>query len=208
MTPIAPPTAGLVAVQTPRPFRRPPAGVRKIVVATNIAESSITIDDVVYVVDGGKHKEKSYDAENKIACLLPTWVSRASARQRRGRAGRVRAGKCWHLFPKARLATLEAYQSPEIVRTPLEQLCLQVRALGLAAPGAGGVAAFLGRAVTPPAARATENAMDLLCRIGALRAADEALTPLGRHLARLPMEPRIGKALVFASLPVEVLRNT
>ena len=63
--------------------------VRKIVVATNIAETSITIDDIVFVVDTGKAKEKTYDPVNKLACLLPAWVSRASARQRRGRAGRV-----------------------------------------------------------------------------------------------------------------------
>ena len=66
----------------------------KIVIATNIAESSITIDDVVFVIDSGKHKEKTYDAENNIAALLPTWVSRASATQRKGRAGRVQAGIC------------------------------------------------------------------------------------------------------------------
>ena len=74
-------------------------GTYQVVIATNIAESSITIDDVVFVIDTGKHKEKTYDAENKIACLLPSWVSRASAHQRRGRAGRVQAGYCWHLYP-------------------------------------------------------------------------------------------------------------
>lgn len=62
-------------------FRPPPAGFRKVVIATNIAESSITIDDVVFVIDSGKHKEKTYDAENRIACLMPNWVSRASAHQ-------------------------------------------------------------------------------------------------------------------------------
>ena len=65
-------------------FRRPPAGVRKVVLATNIAETSITIDDIVYVIDGGKAKEKTYDAVNNLACLLPAWVSKAAARQRRG----------------------------------------------------------------------------------------------------------------------------
>jgi hypothetical protein len=128
-------------------------GRRKIVIATNIAESSITIDDIVFVVDGGKHKEKTYDAENDIACLLPAWVSAASAHQRRGRAGRVQAGRAWHLFPRRKLAELDKYQQPEIVRTPLTQLCLQVRQLGLAAPGVGGIAGFLQRAVTPATGR-------------------------------------------------------
>jgi len=65
-------------------FNRPPAGLRKVVIATNIAESSITIDDVVYVIDSGKHKEKTYDAEKNLSMLLPSWVSKASAIQRKG----------------------------------------------------------------------------------------------------------------------------
>ena len=69
-----------------------------------------------------------YDAECRIACLMPSWVSAASAQQRRGRAGRVQAGKCWHLFLRSKLSTLAEYQEPEIKRTPLEQLCLQVSA--------------------------------------------------------------------------------
>lgn len=62
---------------------------------------------VVFVVDSGKHKEKTYDAHAKVSCLLPAWVSLAATRQRRGRAGRVRAGKCWHLFPKWKLDELQ-----------------------------------------------------------------------------------------------------
>ena len=80
-------------------FARPRAGVRKIVAATNIAETSITIDDIVFVVDAGKAKEKTYDPVNRLACLMPAWISRASARQRRGRAGRVQAGVCFKLCP-------------------------------------------------------------------------------------------------------------
>ncbi len=80
-------------------FRKPPGGKRKVVLSTNVAESSITIDDVVYCLDLGKHKEKTYDPQSHIECLLPTWISKASARQRRGRAGRVRPGECWHFYP-------------------------------------------------------------------------------------------------------------
>ena len=100
------------------------------------------------VIDSGKHKEKTYDAENRIACLMATWVSKASAHQRRGRAGRVQAGRCWHLFTKRKQETLDEYQLPEIIRTPLEQLCLQVRALHLAAPGRGGIEGFLRKAMS------------------------------------------------------------
>lgn len=76
----------------------------------------------------GKHKEKTYDPTTNVECLLPTWVSRASATQRKGRAGRVQAGVAFHLFPTAQWADMTEYQLPEMLRTPLEQLCLQVRA--------------------------------------------------------------------------------
>ena len=88
-------------------FRPAPAGRRKVVVATNIAESSITIEDISYVVDSGRHKEKTYDEEANLACLLPAWVSRASAHQRRGRAGRVRDGQCYHMFPRYQLRDMD-----------------------------------------------------------------------------------------------------
>jgi ATP-dependent RNA helicase DHX36 len=179
-------------------FEPPPPVRRKVVIATNIAESSITIDDVVYVIDTGKHKEKTYDAENNIGCLLPTWVSRTSAHQRRGRAGQVQPGHCFHLFPlKAKLAE---YQFPEILRTPLEQLCLQVRALELAPTGTGGIECFLQRALSPPSARTLANALHVLHQTGALHRRTEALTALGRQLAALPVDPRIGKALIHGCL--------
>ncbi|CAN0108800.1 unnamed protein product, partial [Scytosiphon promiscuus] len=180
-------------------FLRPPRGTRKIVIATNIAESSITIDDVVFVIDGGKHKEKSYDPIAKVQSLLPAWVSLASSRQRRGRAGRVQPGRCWHLYPRSKLAEMTEYQLPEIVRTSLESLCLQVRHLGLASQGRGGVAGFINKALTPPGVTALDNALTLLTRIGAFRT-DESLTPLGKHLALLPVEPQIGKALVLGCM--------
>ncbi|CAN1772466.1 DExH-box ATP-dependent RNA helicase DExH1 [Linum perenne] len=116
-------------------FDQPPPNKRKIVLATNIAESSITIDDVVYVIDCGKAKETSYDALNKLACLLPNWISKASAHQRRGRAGRVQAGVCYRLYPKVIHDAMLQYQLPEILRTPLQELCLHVKSLQLGAIG-------------------------------------------------------------------------
>ena len=83
-------------------FNRPPEGVRKIIVSTAIAETSITVDDVVYVIDCGKTKEANYDVEKNVKTLQPEWVSVASAKQRRGRAGRVQKGYCFHLYMKAR----------------------------------------------------------------------------------------------------------
>ena len=172
-------------------FNRPPPGRRKVIVATNIAESSITIDDVAFVIDSGKHKEKTYDAHAKISCLLPAWVSSASAHQRRGRAGRVRAGKCWHLYPQWKQDELQPYSLPEMLRTPLGQCCLSVRSLGVAPLRRGGIEAFLTRALTPPSPRALANALSSLRRLGALDPETEALTPVGRCLSSLPMESSI-----------------
>ncbi|CAN1277699.1 DExH-box ATP-dependent RNA helicase DExH1 [Linum perenne] len=123
-------------------FDQPPPNKRKIVLATNIAESSITIDDVVYVIDCGKAKETSYDALNKLACLLPNWISKASAHQRRGRAGRVQPGVCYRLYPKVIHDAMLQYQLPEILRTPLQELCLHVKSLQL-----GAVGSFLGNII-------------------------------------------------------------
>lgn len=175
-------------------FQQPPSGMRKIVLATNIAETSITIDDVVYVIDCGKAKETSYDALNKLACLLPSWISRASAQQRKGRAGRVQPGVCYHLYPKVIFDAMPLYQLPEILRTPLQELCLQIKNLQL-----GHIAEFLSKALQPPEPLAVKNAVDLLITIGALNEMEE-LSPLGRHLATLPMDPRIGKMLLMGAV--------
>jgi ATP-dependent RNA helicase DHX36 len=126
-------------------FDRPEPGVRKIVLATNLAETSITINDVVFVVDCGKAKETSYDALNNTPCLLPTWISKASARQRRGRAGRVQPGECYHLYPQCVYEAFADYQLPELLRTPLQSLCLQIKSLRL-----GSISEFLSRALQSP----------------------------------------------------------
>ncbi|KAG8091918.1 hypothetical protein GUJ93_ZPchr0012g20870 [Zizania palustris] len=154
-------------------FDRPPANMRKIVLATNIAESSITIDDVVYVLDCGKAKETSYDALNKLACLLPSWISKASAHQRRGRAGRVQAGVCYRLYPKVIHDAMPQFQLPEILRTPLQELCLTIKSLQL-----GAVASFLAKALQPPDPLSVKNAIELLKTVGALDDMEE-LTSLG-----------------------------
>ncbi|KAI3447410.1 hypothetical protein Pfo_004075 [Paulownia fortunei] len=175
-------------------FDRPPPNLRKIVLATNIAESSITIDDVVYVVDCGKAKETSYDALNKLACLLPSWISKASAHQRRGRAGRVQPGVCYRLYPKMIHDAMPQYQLPEMLRTPLQELCLHIKSLQL-----GVISTFLAKALQPPDPLSVENAIELLKTIGALDDREE-LTPLGQHLCTLPLDPNIGKMLLMGSI--------
>lgn len=175
-------------------FEKPPPDVRKIVLATNMAETSITINDVVFVVDCGKAKETSYDALNNTPCLLPTWISKASARQRRGRAGRVQSGECYHLYPRCVHDTLAEYQLPELLRTPLQSLCLQIKSLQL-----GSIVEFLSRALQPPEPLSVQNAVQYLKTIGALDD-KENLTNLGRHLSMLPVEPRLGKMLIMGAV--------
>lgn len=106
------------------PLRR---GEHKIILSTNIAETSITIDDVSVVIDSGKLKEKTYDPHVKLSYLKSTWISQAAARQRKGRAGRTRAGVCFHLFSRRRHTSLPEFQDSELLRMPLEELVLQVR---------------------------------------------------------------------------------
>ncbi|XP_070684754.1 ATP-dependent DNA/RNA helicase DHX36 [Pempheris klunzingeri] len=175
-------------------FKRPPPGVRKIVIATNIAETSITIDDVVYVIDGGKIKETNFDTNNNISTMTAEWVSLANAKQRKGRAGRVCPGKCYHLYNSLRASLLDAYQLPEIMRTPLEELCLQIKILKL-----GSIARFLEKALDPPTEKGVSLAIKNLTDLNALDHT-ENLTALGFHLARLPVEPHIGKLILFGAL--------
>ncbi|XP_057988227.1 DExH-box ATP-dependent RNA helicase DExH5, mitochondrial isoform X3 [Hevea brasiliensis] len=175
-------------------FDEPKDGVRKIVLATNIAETSITINDVVFVLDCGKAKETSYDALNNTPCLLPSWISKVSAQQRRGRAGRVQPGECYHLYPRCVYEAFAEYQLPEILRTPLQSLCLQIKSLQL-----GSISEFLSRALQSPELLAVQNAIEYLKIIGALDK-NENLTVLGQYLTMLPMEPKLGKMLILGAI--------
>ncbi|KAL0464181.1 UNVERIFIED_CONTAM: DExH-box ATP-dependent RNA helicase DExH3 [Sesamum latifolium] len=175
-------------------FDKAEDGVRKIVLATNMAETSITINDVVFVVDCGKAKETSYDALNNTPCLLPSWISKASARQRKGRAGRVQPGECYHLYPRCVHDAFADYQLPELLRTPLQSLCLQIKSLQL-----GSISEFLSKALQAPEPLSVQNAIDYLKMIGALDES-ENLTLLGRNLSMLPVEPKLGKMLIFGAI--------
>ncbi|KAK1314026.1 putative pre-mRNA-splicing factor ATP-dependent RNA helicase [Acorus calamus] len=175
-------------------FEKPPPNIRKIVLATNMAEASITINDIVFVVDCGKAKETTYDALNNTPCLLPSWISQASARQRRGRAGRVQPGECYHLYPRCVYDAFAEYQLPELLRTPLNSLCLQIKSLQLDSIGE-----FLSAALQPPEPLAVQNAIDFLKVIGALDE-KENLTNLGQYLSMLPVDPKLGKMLIMGAV--------
>ncbi|KAL6011533.1 hypothetical protein ACLOJK_001981 [Asimina triloba] len=151
-------------------FDKPPDGVRKIVLATNMAETSITINDVVFVVDCGKAKETSYDALNNTPCLLPSWISKAAARQQ-----------------------YNSKEEEELVEFNLS-LCLQIKSLQL-----GGISEFLSRALQSPELLSVQNAVDYLRIIGAFDE-EENLTVLGRHLSMLPVEPKLGKMLLYGAI--------
>jgi hypothetical protein len=111
--------SGIPSKDQRRVLQRPPKGMRKIVLSTNIAETSLTIEDVSFVVDTGRAKEKDYDPHLKTSTLQATWISQASSKQRKGRAGRTKAGVCFHLFSSRRHSSMRAFVESELLRTPL-----------------------------------------------------------------------------------------
>ncbi|XP_051766444.1 ATP-dependent RNA helicase DHX29 [Ctenopharyngodon idella] len=176
-------------------FTVPPAGVRKIVLSTNIAETGVTIPDVVFVIDTGKTKENRYHESSQMSSLVETFVSKASALQRQGRAGRVREGFCFRLYPKFRFESFIDYSIPEILRVPLEELCLHIMKCEYGSPED-----FLCRALDAPQPQAVCNAVSLLRKISACQQDSHTLTPLGHHLAALPVNVKIGKMLIFGAI--------
>ncbi|XP_010242093.1 PREDICTED: DExH-box ATP-dependent RNA helicase DExH6-like isoform X2 [Nelumbo nucifera] len=183
------------SVEQKKVFRAPPPGSRKIILSTNIAETAVTIEDVVYVIDSGRMKEKSYDPYNNVSTLQSSWISKASAKQREGRAGRCQPGICYHLYSKTRSMSLPNFQVPEIKRMPIEELCLQVKLLD---PNCK-IVDFLQKTLDPPVSESIRNAIIVLQDIGAL-SQNEDLTELGEKLGLLPVHPSTSKMLFFSIL--------
>ncbi|OJI79471.1 hypothetical protein ASPTUDRAFT_131100 [Aspergillus tubingensis CBS 134.48] len=186
--------ASLLPAEQRRVFLSPPKGKRKVIAATNVAETSITIEDIVAVIDTGRVKETSYDPRDNIVRLQEVWASQAACKQRRGRAGRVRAGTCYKLYTRKAEANMAQRPDPEIRRVPLEQLCLSVKAM----KGINDVATFLANTITPPESTAVEGALDFLHRVGALD--HDKLTALGRYLSMIPADLRCAKLMVYGSI--------
>lgn len=173
-------------------FLVPPPGIRKIVLATNIAETGITIPDVTCVIDTGKHREMRFDERRQLSRLIDTFISRANAKQRRGRAGRVQEGLCFHMFTKFRHDQLMSdQQTPEMLRLSLQDLAIRVKICKI-----GGIEETLGDALDPPSAKNIRRAVDALVDVRALTQTEE-LTPLGHQLARLPLDVFLGKLILY-----------
>lgn len=175
-------------------FVIPPHGLGKIVISTNIAETGVTIPDITCVIDTGKHKEMRFDERRQISRLLESFISRANAKQRRGRAGRVQEGLCFHLFTKARHDTSMAdQQTPEMLRLSLQDLIMRVKICKL-----GDIQLTLADALDPPSAKNIRRAIDALIELEALTPSEE-LTPLGQQLSKLPLDPYLGKLVLFGA---------
>ncbi|KJR84503.1 ATP dependent RNA helicase [Sporothrix schenckii 1099-18] len=176
-------------------FLVPPPGYRKIVLATNIAETGITIPDVTCVIDTGKHREMRFDERRQLSRLIDTFISRANAKQRRGRAGRVQEGLCFHLFTKYRHdQILSDQQTPEMLRLSLQDLAIRVKMCKI-----GAIQETLGQALDPPSEKNIRRAIDALVDVRALTASEE-LTPLGIQLARLPLDVFLGKLVLMGTV--------
>ncbi|TWU71680.1 hypothetical protein ED733_001698 [Metarhizium rileyi] len=176
-------------------FFVPPRGMRKIVLATNIAETGITIPDVTCVIDTGKHREMRFDEKKQLSRLIDTFISRANAKQRRGRAGRVQNGLCFHMFTKYRHDSIMSdQQTPEMLRLSLQDLAIRVKICKI-----GGIEETLGDALDAPSAKNIRRAIDALIDVRALTTAEE-LTPLGHQLARLPLDVFLGKLILLGTV--------
>ncbi|KAJ1980823.1 hypothetical protein H4R35_000971 [Dimargaris xerosporica] len=228
------------------------SGIRKVVIATNIAETGITIPDCTVVIDTGRAKQQRYHPMRRVTRIEEHFVAQANAQQRRGRAGRVQPGVCFHLFSTVRFQAMPEFETPEIARLPLDNLCLRAVVYGY-----HDVAGCLQRALTPPKPKTVAEAIALLQNTGAIitmtkeasdawlweeptaAASDNApllskpqsataatgqsaafsaddffapspaprasaqlyqLTPLGRHLCRLPVDVYLGRMILYGAL--------
>src|SRR5829696_426097 len=162
---------------------------RRVVLATNVAETSLTVPGIKYVVDPGTARISRYSHRSKVQRLPIEPISQASANQRKGRCGRTSDGICIRLYSEEDFASRPEFTDPEILRTNLASVILQMTALRL-----GDVAAF--PFIDPPDRRSVKAGVDLLVELGALE--EGRLTPLGRRLAQVPADPRLGRMLLEA----------
>eukprot|EP00877_Chromochloris_zofingiensis_P014727 jgi/Chrzof1/9508/Cz04g05220.t1 len=189
---ITPMYAALPPEQQMKVFDPAPAGARKAILATNIAETSITIPGVKYVIDTGFVKARGYNAKLGADSLQVVPVSQAQARQRSGRAGREAPGKAYRLYTEDAFSALAAATPPEILRSNLSSVVLQLKALGV-----NNVVEF--DFMDPPPKAAIVRSLELLYALGALDTSGNLTNPSGVQLARLPVDPMYGKVLLASA---------
>ncbi|WP_312307347.1 ATP-dependent RNA helicase HrpA, partial [Pulveribacter sp.] len=165
-----------------------PHGQRRIVLATNVAETSLTVPGIRYVIDSGTARVKRYSLRSKVEQLLVEPISQAAANQRAGRCGRVANGICIRLYDEAGFLQRDAFTDPEILRSSLAGVILRMKSLGL-----GDVIDF--PFLQAPTGRAIADGYQLLQELGAVDERGQLL-PTGRELARLPLDPRVGRMIV------------
>ena len=183
--------AGLTSEQQLYVFEPAPENTRKVIISTNIAEASVTIDGIVYVIDCGFVKLRAFNPKTGIETLTATPVSKASATQRAGRAGRTKPGKCYSLYTQPAYETLSEATVPEIQRSNLAPIILQLKALGI-----DNVLRF--NFLTAPPAELIIRALELLYSLGALDDYAKLTRPLGIRMAELSVEPMMAKVLLSA----------
>jgi ATP-dependent helicase HrpA len=187
-TEILPLFARLTVEEQERIFK--PHGGRRIVLATNVAETSLTVPGVRYVVDTGLARIKRYSYRNKVEQLRVENISQASAKQRAGRCGRVASGVCIRLYAEDEFKLRPAFTDPEVLRSSLAHVILRMKSLGL-----GTIEEF--PFIDPPSPKAIQDGYALLAELGAVDD-DNELTETGRQLAKLPVDPRIGRMVLAA----------
>ncbi|MEV9638154.1 ATP-dependent RNA helicase HrpA [Burkholderia pseudomallei] len=195
-TEILPLFARLSAAEQERVFKA--SNARRIVLATNVAETSLTVPGIRYVVDTGLARVKRYSYRNKVEQLQIEPISQAAANQRAGRCGRVADGVCIRLYEESDFAGRARFTDPEILRSSLASVILRMKSLHLSA-----IESF--PFIEPPPGRAIADGYQLLNELGAVDD-ENALTPLGRELARLPLDPRVGR-MILAARDQQALRE-
>lgn len=175
-------------------FNKPPPGTRKIVLCTNIAETSLTIPDVVFVLDCGAHRENRVMPQTGSSSLQCVWTSLSAAKQRAGRAGRMQPGHCFKMYTRDIESYFLSHNTPEILRVPLEQTALQCKTYS----PEHSIEHFLAQLPEPPTDRSIQYAIQDLKNIGALTE-DQQLTRVGVLLSQLTLAPRLARMLLLSS---------
>jgi ATP-dependent RNA helicase DHX37/DHR1 len=175
-------------------FEAVPANTRLIVVATNIAETSLTIPGISYVVDAGRVKNKVYDKASGMSRYKIDWIAQSAANQRAGRAGRTGPGHCYRLYSSAVFQELPDFPTPDILMIPIEEVVLQMKNMGI-----GKIDSF--PFPTPPDVHSLKIALNTLINIGAVdvdkKTKEQTITPLGKSMSRFPVHPRFAKMLIL-----------